>query len=76
MVSELDKSESRAVSGTPGISEIPGLNDLTGKDNAEELRDTADHHHAPCDSRHTGSRPLADDARGAGADAVGRHTVS
>lgn len=33
VVSELDKSESRAVSGTPGISEIPGLNDLTGKDN-------------------------------------------
>jgi Flp pilus assembly secretin CpaC len=32
VVSELDKSESRAVSGTPGISEIPGLNDLTGKD--------------------------------------------
>jgi len=33
VVSELDKSQSRAVSGTPGISEIPGLNDLTGKDN-------------------------------------------
>jgi len=33
VVSELDKSESRAVSGAPGISEIPGLNDLTGKDN-------------------------------------------
>jgi general secretion pathway protein D len=33
VVSELDKSESRAVSGTPGISEIPGLNDLTGNDN-------------------------------------------
>jgi type II secretory pathway component GspD/PulD (secretin) len=32
VVSELDKSESRAISGTPGISEIPGLNDLTGKD--------------------------------------------
>jgi len=32
VVSELDKSESRAVSGTPGISEIPGLNNLTGKD--------------------------------------------
>ena len=32
VVSELDKSESRAVSGTPGISEIPGLNDLTGND--------------------------------------------
>jgi Flp pilus assembly secretin CpaC len=33
VLSELDKSESRAVSGTPGITEIPGLNDLTGNDN-------------------------------------------
>ncbi len=33
VVSELDKQESRAVSGTPGLSEIPGLNNLTGKDN-------------------------------------------
>jgi tetratricopeptide (TPR) repeat protein len=33
VVSELDKSESRAVSGSPGISEIPGLNNLTGNDN-------------------------------------------
>jgi len=32
VVSELDKSQSRAISGTPGISEIPGLNDLTDKD--------------------------------------------
>jgi Flp pilus assembly secretin CpaC len=32
LVSELDESQSRAVSGTPGISEIPGLNDVTGKD--------------------------------------------
>jgi type II secretory pathway component GspD/PulD (secretin) len=32
VATELDKSESHAVSGTPGISEIPGLNDLTGKD--------------------------------------------
>ena len=31
VVSEMDKSERRAVSGTPGISEIPGLNNLTGK---------------------------------------------
>jgi Flp pilus assembly secretin CpaC len=29
VVSELDRSESRAISGTPGISEIPGLNDVT-----------------------------------------------
>jgi Flp pilus assembly secretin CpaC len=32
VVSELDKSQSRAISGTPGISEIPGLNNLTGND--------------------------------------------
>ena len=37
VVSELDKSESRAISGTPGISEIPGLNDLTGKDTQKRL---------------------------------------
>jgi general secretion pathway protein D len=29
---EVDKSESRALSGTPGLSEIPGLNNLTDKD--------------------------------------------
>jgi Flp pilus assembly secretin CpaC len=32
VMSELDKSESRAVSGTPGISEVPGLNNVTDKD--------------------------------------------
>jgi Flp pilus assembly secretin CpaC len=32
VVSELDKTESRAISGVPGISEIPGMNNLTGKD--------------------------------------------
>ena len=32
VVSEMDKSETRAVSGMPGISEIPGLNNLTGND--------------------------------------------
>jgi len=32
VATEVDKSESLAISGTPGISEIPGLNDLTGKD--------------------------------------------
>jgi general secretion pathway protein D len=31
IATEVDKSESSAVSGTPGISEIPGMNDLTGK---------------------------------------------
>jgi len=29
---ELDKTQSRAITGTPGISEIPGLNSLTGND--------------------------------------------
>lgn len=32
IVSELDESESRALSGTPGVTEIPGLNNLTGKE--------------------------------------------
>jgi len=33
VVSELDKSETRAVNGAPGISEIPGLNSLSGNNN-------------------------------------------
>jgi len=32
VVSELDKEESHAISGTPGLSEVPGLNNITGKD--------------------------------------------
>jgi Flp pilus assembly secretin CpaC/tetratricopeptide (TPR) repeat protein len=32
LVSELDRSESRAISGLPGVSEIPGLNNVTSKD--------------------------------------------
>jgi Flp pilus assembly secretin CpaC len=32
VVSDLDKEQSRAISGVPGISEIPGLNDLTEND--------------------------------------------
>ena len=32
VASELDKSESRNISGTPGFSEIPGLNNITSKD--------------------------------------------
>ena len=32
VVSELDKQESRAISGVPGFSEIPGLNNVTGND--------------------------------------------
>jgi Flp pilus assembly secretin CpaC len=31
VASEMDKQESQAVSGTPGLSEIPGFNNLTGK---------------------------------------------
>jgi type II secretory pathway component GspD/PulD (secretin) len=33
VVNELSSTESRAISGNPGISEIPGLNNLTGVDN-------------------------------------------
>jgi len=32
VVSDIDKQQSRAISGVPGLSEIPGLNDLTGND--------------------------------------------
>ena len=32
IATEVDKSQSLAVSGTPGLSEIPGLNNVTGKD--------------------------------------------
>ncbi len=32
VVSEVDKNESRALSGVPGLSEIPGLNNTTGND--------------------------------------------
>ncbi len=32
LMGELDQQESRILSGTPGITEIPGLNDLTGND--------------------------------------------
>jgi hypothetical protein len=31
VATELDKSQSRAISGTPGLSEIPGLNNVTDK---------------------------------------------
>jgi len=31
VVSDLDKSESRAISGTPGLSEIPGMDNVTSK---------------------------------------------
>jgi Flp pilus assembly secretin CpaC len=32
VVSELDKQESKAISGVPGLSEIPGLNNITDND--------------------------------------------
>jgi Flp pilus assembly secretin CpaC len=32
VISDLDKQQSRAISGVPGLSEIPGLNNLTGND--------------------------------------------
>jgi len=32
VISDLDRQESRAISGVPGVSEIPGLNDITDKD--------------------------------------------
>lgn len=32
LATDLDKSQSQAISGTPGISEIPGLNNITEKD--------------------------------------------
>jgi general secretion pathway protein D len=33
LISELDKNESRAISGVPGFSEVPGLNDVTSNNN-------------------------------------------
>ena len=35
LVSEVNKQESRALSGTPGLTEVPGLNNITGKDVGE-----------------------------------------
>jgi general secretion pathway protein D len=32
VATEMDKSESQSVSGTPGLSEIPGMNDATSKE--------------------------------------------
>lgn len=32
IASEMDRNESRAISGYPGLSELPGLNDITQKD--------------------------------------------
>jgi Flp pilus assembly secretin CpaC len=33
VVSDINKQQMRAISGVPGFSEIPGLNDVTGNDN-------------------------------------------
>ena len=35
VVSEVDKQESKAISGTPGISEVPGLNSLSSNDTSK-----------------------------------------
>jgi type II secretory pathway component HofQ len=35
VVSNIDKQQSRAISGVPGFSEIPGLNDVTANDNQQ-----------------------------------------
>lgn len=32
LISEIDKQESLALSGTPGLSQIPGMNNITEKD--------------------------------------------
>ena len=37
LASELDSEESRLLSGTPGISEIPGLNNVTGNNNQQNF---------------------------------------
>jgi Flp pilus assembly secretin CpaC len=36
VVSEVDKQESKAISGTPGIAEIPGMSSLTGNDTSKD----------------------------------------
>ncbi len=35
VATEMDKNESRAISGTPGLSEVPGLNNITSKNNQQ-----------------------------------------
>ena len=66
VASELDKSESRDISGTPGLSEIPGMNNITDKNVQRELCDVAESSSRPTWCGGTQARrPLADDARGA-----------
>jgi len=52
VVSELDRQQSRAISGVPGLSEIPGLNNVTGND-LQKSNSTIAH-------RHDASRDFAD----------------
>jgi type II secretory pathway component GspD/PulD (secretin) len=35
VATEMDKNETRAISGTPGLSEVPGLNNITSKNNQQ-----------------------------------------
>ena len=63
VATEVDKSESLAISGTPGISEIPGMNNLTGKDLQTELCDDRDRDDAARGARHAGRRAHCHDAR-------------
>ena len=60
VASEMDRQESRAISGWPGLSEIPGLNNVTNKDTAEELFDAADRDDSACGSEpsHLRSHPM------------------
>jgi type II secretory pathway component GspD/PulD (secretin) len=37
VISDLDKAETRAISGVPGLSEIPGLNNVTGNDSQKSF---------------------------------------
>jgi hypothetical protein len=37
LISDLNKQESRAISGVPGLSEIPGLNNVTDKDTQKSV---------------------------------------
>jgi general secretion pathway protein D len=69
VVSELDKQQSLAISGVPGLSEIPGLNDLTSKDTQKSystllvvmtphlVRGTQAAGHSPMMRVEAGSRP-------------------
>jgi type II secretory pathway component GspD/PulD (secretin) len=37
IATELDKTQSRALSGTPGLSEVPGMNDLSDKETESDV---------------------------------------